>query len=331
MELTKKVVNLRCLSYSICNLAVFSLSTKMRQRHLAFGRPRQEVVTKKTQYPEVDRSKLLFGVNWGPARVTIKHLCLLKNLGSIFLLRQEYASGSTRGRYTKKIIQWTKVCHSKFRMKRIDDTLHERSRRSFPTLERVTIGCCEVGGGGGGGVIGGFGVVCGVGVNNEVGGVVCGFVCGVVFGVVVFVEENWSHGAEGKDSFVKCDMTRNDDFVGVQVKAPIFTMIVSVPEKDRWCGTRGKFVRWKGVRVTKASQRAKNFFGEYVACFQSNNAREVTRYEETFEKRWASLIDSRSQYMSDTRKLGLREKMNLSLEVSTDFSYCFKLLEQENS
>ncbi|GJR33450.1 hypothetical protein Tco_1109682 [Tanacetum coccineum] len=37
------------------------------------------------------RSKLLLGVNWGPARLTIKHMCLLKNLGSIFCLRQEYA------------------------------------------------------------------------------------------------------------------------------------------------------------------------------------------------------------------------------------------------
>ncbi|GJS17289.1 hypothetical protein Tco_0411761 [Tanacetum coccineum] len=45
-------------------------------------------------------------------------------------------------------------------------------------------------------------------------------------------------------------------FGGV-VKAPISAMIVRVPEKDRWCGTRGKFVRWKGVRVTKASKRAK--------------------------------------------------------------------------
>ncbi|GKD37626.1 hypothetical protein Tco_1257833 [Tanacetum coccineum] len=72
---------------------------------------------------------------------------------------------------------------------------------------------------------------------------------------------SWSHRAEGKDNFVKCDMTRNNDFVGVQVKAPISTMIVSVPEKDRWCGTRGKFVRWKGVRVTKASKRTKDFRG----------------------------------------------------------------------
>ncbi|GJU32761.1 hypothetical protein Tco_1176350 [Tanacetum coccineum] len=43
-----------------------------------------------------------------------------------------------------------------------------------PTLERVTIGYCEVGGGGGGGggVIGGVGVVCGDGVDSRVGGVV---------------------------------------------------------------------------------------------------------------------------------------------------------------
>ncbi|GKC67740.1 hypothetical protein Tco_1100338 [Tanacetum coccineum] len=93
------------------------------------------------------------------------------------------------------------------------------------TLERVTIGCCEVGGGGGGGggVVGGVGVVCGDGVDRGVGGVDCGVVCGFVCGVV---------------------------------KAPVSTMIVSVPEKDRWCGARGKFVWWKGVRVTKASERA---------------------------------------------------------------------------
>ncbi|GJZ61824.1 hypothetical protein Tco_0617961 [Tanacetum coccineum] len=52
------------------------------------------------------------------------------------------------------------------------------------TLERVTIGCCEVGGGGGGGVIGGVDVVCGDGVDNRVGGVVCRVVYGFVYGVV---------------------------------------------------------------------------------------------------------------------------------------------------
>ncbi|GJZ75479.1 hypothetical protein Tco_0639944 [Tanacetum coccineum] len=70
----------------------------------------------------------------------------------------------------------------------------------IPNLERVSIGCCEVGGGGGG-VVGDVGVVCGDGVDKGVGGVDCGV-----------------------------------------VKAPISTMIVRVPEKDRWCGTRGKDV-----------------------------------------------------------------------------------------
>ncbi|GKD48936.1 hypothetical protein Tco_1277912 [Tanacetum coccineum] len=44
---------------------------------------------------------------------------------------------------------------------------------TVPTLERVTIGCCEVGGssgGGGGGVIGGVGIVCGDGVDSGVRG-----------------------------------------------------------------------------------------------------------------------------------------------------------------
>ncbi|GKA67573.1 hypothetical protein Tco_0767490 [Tanacetum coccineum] len=83
----------------------------------------------------------------------------------------------------------------------------------IPTLERVTIGCYEVGGGGG--VVVGVGVVYGDGVDRGVGGVDCGV-----------------------------------------VKAPVSMMIVSVPEKDIWCGARGKFVWWKGVRVTKASERA---------------------------------------------------------------------------
>ncbi|GJS77452.1 hypothetical protein Tco_0727333 [Tanacetum coccineum] len=71
------------------------------------------------------------------------------------------------------------------------------------TLERVTIRCYEVGGGGGGGggvVVGGVGVVCSDGVGRGVGGVDGGVVC--------------------------------------EVKAPISVMIVRVPEKDRWCGTR---------------------------------------------------------------------------------------------
>nr|GEV92331.1 RNA-dependent RNA polymerase 6-like [Tanacetum cinerariifolium] len=87
------------------------------------------------------------------------------------------------------------------------------------TLERVTIGCCEVAGGGGG-VVGGVGVICGDGVDSGVGGVDCGFVFGLF----------------------------------MVVKASISIMIVKILEKDRWCGMRGKFVWWKGVRVSKASK-----------------------------------------------------------------------------
>ncbi|GJR07101.1 ribonuclease H-like domain-containing protein [Tanacetum coccineum] len=153
------------------------------------------VTTNRQPAQSASESKLLLSVDWSPARVTIKHLCPLKNLGSIFRLRQEYAKGNTRGGYTEKIVEWAK----------------------------------RGGGGGGGGevfgggVFGGSVVFSGDGVGNGVRGVVCGVACRVVFGV--------SHGAEGKDSFVKCDMTGNDDFVGVQVKAPISTMIVKVPRK----------------------------------------------------------------------------------------------------
>ncbi|GJR80154.1 hypothetical protein Tco_0150939 [Tanacetum coccineum] len=114
-----------------------------------------------------------------------------------------------------------------------------------------------VGGGGGGRVIGGVGVVCDDGVDSRVGGEVQWGRCRDYHLGIGMREFSWSYGAEGKDNFVKYYMTRNDDFVSVQVKAPISAMIVRVPEKDRWCGTRGKFVRWKGVTITKASKRAK--------------------------------------------------------------------------
>ncbi|GJZ28574.1 retrovirus-related pol polyprotein from transposon TNT 1-94, partial [Tanacetum coccineum] len=61
MELTKKVANLSCLSYSIRNPAIFSLNTKTRQRVLAFGRPRQEeindIFSKKRNKPEQQNTK----------------------------------------------------------------------------------------------------------------------------------------------------------------------------------------------------------------------------------------------------------------------------------
>ncbi|GKD31031.1 hypothetical protein Tco_1241809, partial [Tanacetum coccineum] len=86
------------------------------------------------------------------------------------------------------------------------------------TLERVTIGCYEVGGGGGGGgVIGGVGVVCGDDVDSGVRGVVCGVVCGFVCGVV-------------------CGVVCGGVCLGEEgvVKELISMMIVSVPKKDRW-------------------------------------------------------------------------------------------------
>ncbi|GJW66458.1 hypothetical protein Tco_0120882 [Tanacetum coccineum] len=62
---------------------------------------------------------------------------------------------------------------------------------TISTLERVTIGCCEVdgsGGGGGelfgGGMFGGSVVFSGDGVGNGVRGVVYGVACGVFYGVV---------------------------------------------------------------------------------------------------------------------------------------------------
>ncbi|GJW66489.1 hypothetical protein Tco_0120913 [Tanacetum coccineum] len=91
---------------------------------------------------------------------------------------------------------------------------------TIPTLERVTIGCCEVGGGGGD-----VGVVCGDGVDRGVGGV---------------------GGGGGGDVGVVCGDGVDRGVGGVDcgvVKAPISAMIVRVPEKHRWCGTRGKFVR----------------------------------------------------------------------------------------
>ncbi|GKD38725.1 hypothetical protein Tco_1258932, partial [Tanacetum coccineum] len=85
-------------------------------------------------------------------------------------------------------------------------------------------------------------VFSGDGVSSGVRGVV---VCGVAYGVVCGVVCGGEVG-----------VVRRRSAMG-EVKAPISTMIVRVPEKDRWCGTRGKFVRWKSVRVTKASKRAK--------------------------------------------------------------------------
>nr|GEW55563.1 RNA-directed DNA polymerase, eukaryota [Tanacetum cinerariifolium] len=118
---------------------------------------------------------------------------------------------------------------------------------TIPNLERVTIWCCEVGGGGGGGgrwlLVSVLFVVEVLIVELEVLIVELFVDLFVGLFVVVFVEEK----AEGKDSFIKCDMTRNDNFVGVQVKVPVFAMIIRVPEKDKWCGQRLRRQRVKGI------------------------------------------------------------------------------------
>nr|GEV07714.1 probable transmembrane GTPase FZO-like, chloroplastic [Tanacetum cinerariifolium] len=79
-----------------------------------------------------------------------------------------------------------------------------------------------------------------------------------------------------------------------------------------------------------AISESQKLLGEYVAWLQSSNAREVTLYEETFEKRWYSFLDSRSRYMSETRKL-VERKNEFSIEVVQDFSAAAasKLFEQE--
>nr|GEV99377.1 hypothetical protein [Tanacetum cinerariifolium] len=100
-------------------------------------------------------------------------------------------------------------------------------------------------------VFGGSVVFSGDGVGNGVGGVVCGVSCGVVCGGICWGEVG---------------VVRRRSAMG-EVKASISTMIVRVPEKDKWCGTRGKFVRWKGVRVTKASKRANVMYDTSVECF----------------------------------------------------------------
>ncbi|KAI3760094.1 hypothetical protein L1987_50484 [Smallanthus sonchifolius] len=69
---------------------------------------------------------------------------------------------------------------------------------------------------------------------------------------------------------------------------------------------------------------------EYVAWLQSNNAREVKLYEETFEKKWASFMVSGNRFMSETRKLVEKEN-EFSIKVVEDFSAAAasKLFEQE--
>nr|GEV79234.1 hypothetical protein [Tanacetum cinerariifolium] len=107
---------------------------------------------------------------------------------------------------------------------------------------------------GGGEVFGGSVVFSGDGVGKGVDGEVQWRRCRdyhLRIGIRGVELESWNRWER---QFRQMRHAGNDDFLGVQIKAPISTMIVRVPEKDRWCG---KFMPWKGVRVTKASKCAK--------------------------------------------------------------------------
>ncbi|XP_076923259.1 putative transmembrane GTPase FZO-like, chloroplastic [Bidens hawaiensis] len=76
---------------------------------------------------------------------------------------------------------------------------------------------------------------------------------------------------------------------------------------------------------------SQRLLGEYVKWLKSNNAREVELYEETFEKKWASVMDSGNRFMSsETRKLVEKEN-EYSIKVVEDFSAAAasKLFDQE--
>ncbi|GKD31216.1 hypothetical protein Tco_1241994 [Tanacetum coccineum] len=90
--------------------------------------------------------------------------------------------------------------------------------------------------------------------------------------VVVFIEENWSHEAKGKNSFVKCDMTGNDDFVGVQVKALISTMIVRVPGDDRWVWLQAQRMLDQTLNISSKACESSGAFGEVKGMSSSSSS-----------------------------------------------------------
>nr|GEV09652.1 hypothetical protein [Tanacetum cinerariifolium] len=172
MELMKKVANPRCLSYNIRNPAVFNLSTRTRHVSWCLEDHVRRLSQRKTQYPEVDqrvadkpaqsasdhieRTMLTFGVRGTSTQVLLSMRALYLSHTACFQLgsRREW-NGDLR------IGEEVVTCK-----------LYLRLAFTVLTLERVTTGCCEVGGGGGGEVIGGVGVVYGDGVDIGVGGVV---------------------------------------------------------------------------------------------------------------------------------------------------------------
>ncbi|KVH94393.1 Aldolase-type TIM barrel [Cynara cardunculus var. scolymus] len=87
---------------------------------------------------------------------------------------------------------------------------------------------------------------------------------------------------------------------------------------------------FRGGNTSPMPAAASRLLEEYVVWLQSNNAREIKLYEETFEKRWASFIDSGNRFQSETRKL-VERKNEFSIELIKDFSSAAasKLFEQE--
>ncbi|GKC53611.1 hypothetical protein Tco_1076356 [Tanacetum coccineum] len=137
MKLTKEVANPRCLSYSIRNPAVFSLMKLSREvaypRYLRYSICNPAIFSLSTR---TRQSVLTFG---GP--------------------RQEVV--------TKKKHRSRRAWKGDLGIEEEVVTCKLYLGLSFIilTLERVTIGCCEMGGGG---VVGGVGVVCGDGVDRGV-------------------------------------------------------------------------------------------------------------------------------------------------------------------
>nr|GEY14941.1 hypothetical protein [Tanacetum cinerariifolium] len=203
MKLTKEIANPRCLSYNIRNPAVFSLSTRMRKGVLAFGGSRQEVITKKNTLSRSRsaRSQTTCPVSIRVVRISKGMEMRLGNRGGgggggvVGGVGVVFGDGVDTGVRGEEVV----TCK-----------LYLGLAFTILTLERVTIGCCEVGGGG---VVGGVGVVFGDGVDSGVRGVDC------------------------------------------EIKARVSAMIVRVPKKDRWCGTR---VGAGDLRTLKLDQKSAN-------------------------------------------------------------------------
>nr|GEW45231.1 hypothetical protein [Tanacetum cinerariifolium] len=88
-----------------------------------------------------------------------------------------------------------------------------------------------------------------------------------------------------------------DDGVG-GVKAPISMMIVNVPEKDRWCGARGKFMPWKGVSLLmEVDERILSKHETSVECFYYKTQGHVTTVFESQRHLGDQDIDAKREWL----------------------------------